>query len=171
MSSPKIFSIQETLPELTKVQKSSNLMIGKRVQALIVFKKHEVTGISKREVAKSIGVNHNSVQNWRNLYIYGGLESLINHSKTGFKPSIISPEQEEELKVKLHNPENGIIGYVELLAWYDERFKTKTNYSTLKNFVQRKFKTKIKTARKSHVKKDPEAVATFKKTLVKNAKT
>jgi ABC-type proline/glycine betaine transport system substrate-binding protein len=95
---------------------------------------------------------------------------LIKHSETGYKPSIISAEQEIALKEKLHDSENGIVGYVALLAWFDEKIKTETNYSTLKNYVRRKFKTKIKVARKSHAKKTPEAVAVLKKTSVKNAK-
>ncbi len=43
-------------------------------------------------------------------------------------------------------------------------------YITLVKYTKRHFGTKIKVARKSHVKKDEEAVATFKKTSVKDAK-
>lgn len=62
-------------------------MIGKRLYALLLFKEHELTGISKRSVAQAIGVNHNSIQTWRSLYISGGIELLMKHSNTGYKPS------------------------------------------------------------------------------------
>ncbi|MFK7982099.1 MAG: transposase [Saprospiraceae bacterium] len=145
-------------------------MIGKRVHALIIFKQNELTGISKREVAQLIGVNHNSIQSWRNLYISGGIELLIKHSKKGYKPSVITFEEEEALREQMFNPENGFVGYAELLAWFDEKFAKQTNYSTFKGFVYRKFNSKIKVARKVHVKKDQVKVEAFKKTSVKNVK-
>jgi hypothetical protein len=37
-------------------------MVTKRVYALLIFKQNELNGISKREVAQVIGVNHNSIQ-------------------------------------------------------------------------------------------------------------
>lgn len=171
MSAPKIFTIKESLSELRKVQKSSNPMIAKRVHALLIFKQNELTGISKREVAQTIGVNHNSVQTWRNHYIIGGLELLVKHSNTGYKPSVITLEEEQALREQMYNPENGFVGFVELLAWFNEKFKKQTNYNTFKGYVTRKFNAKIKTARKVHIKKDPEKAAAFKKTSVKNAKT
>ena len=170
MSSPKTFTIKESLSELKKIQKSSIPMVAKRVYALLVFKQNELTGISKREVSQIIGVNHNSIQTWRNLYIDGGLELLTKHSKTGYKPSIITLEQEQALKEQMYNPENGFVGFVELLAWFDEKFETQTNYNTFKGYVVRKFKAKIKTARKVHVNKDQEKVENFKKISTKNAK-
>ncbi|HAH54807.1 MAG TPA: hypothetical protein DCM02_05840 [Flavobacterium sp.] len=91
-------------------------MVAKRVYALLIFKQNELTGISKREVAHAIEVNHNSIQTWRNLYIDGGLELLTKHSKIGYKPSIIILEQEQALKEQMYNPYNGFVGFAELLA-------------------------------------------------------
>jgi hypothetical protein len=42
-------------------------------------------------------------------------------------------------------------------------------YKTLYSYVRLNFDTKIKVARKSHVKKDEQAVEDFKKTSVKSA--
>lgn len=171
MSAPKIFTIKESLSELKKVQKKSSPMIAKRVHSLLLFKEHELNGISKREVAQAIGVNHNSIQTWRNLYIKGGIELLLQHSKKGYKPSVINPEEEQALREQLFNPENGFVGYLELLTWFNDKFGKQTNYSTFKGYVYRKFKTKVKTARKTHTKKDPVKVEDFKKTSVTNVKT
>lgn len=170
MSSPKAFKIKESESEIRKLIKSSKAMIGKRLYALLVFKQNEDSSISKRAVADQIGVNHNSVQTWRASYIKGGIKALMSHSNVGHKPSKINKEQEKELKIKLSDASNGIVGFTELLDWYNRKFKTKINYKTFHGFVVRKFNAKIKVARKSHVKKDPAAAEAFKKTSMKPVK-
>ena len=92
MSAPKTFKIKQSESELKKLIKNSHPMIAKRVQALLIFKRNEDSGISKRLVADEIGVNHNSIQTWRSLYIEGGIKLLMSHSKTGYKPSKITGE-------------------------------------------------------------------------------
>ncbi len=170
MSAPKPFTIKESESEIKKLIKSSPVMIGKRLHALLVFKHHEDTGISKRQVADEIGVNHNSVQTWRTYYIKGGINSLMSHSNIGYKPSKINQLQEKVLEKKLSDSANGIVGFNELLDWFNKTFKTEINYKTFHGFVVRKFKAKIKVARKSHVKKDSQQVEAFKKTSVRSAK-
>ena len=170
MSLPKIFKIKESESELKKLMKSSTSMIAKRLQALLVFKRHQATGISKRLVADEIGVNHNSVQTWRSQYIEGGIKLLLSHSNIGYKPSKINDEQEQALKKQLNDPHNGMVGFVELLDWFNKTFQTDLNYKTFHGFVVRKFNAKIKVARKAHIKKDVQAVEAFKKTSSKSVK-
>ena len=170
MSAPKLFSIKESESEIKKLIKSSTPFISKRFQALLVFKQHEKTGISKREVADEIGVNHNSIQTWRSAYISGGVEQLKHHLNTGYKPCLITASQEVVLKNKLEDPNNGIIGFVELLDWFNTTFDADIKYKTFHGIVVRKFEAKIKVARKVHVKKDEQAVEAFKKTSIRSAK-
>lgn len=170
MSDPKTFKIKETETELKKLIKSNNPMISKRLQALLVFKQNQANGISKRLVADEIGVNHNSIQTWRSLYIEGGIKMLMSHSNTGYKPSKITDEQEQALREQLNDPHNGMVGFIELLDWFNTNYKTSINYKTFHGFVVRKFKAKIKTARKTHINKDAQAVEDFKKTSKKSAK-
>jgi hypothetical protein len=93
------------------------------------------------------------------------------HSNTGYKPSKINDEQEQALKKQLNNPLNGMVGFIELLDWFNETFKTSVNYKIFHSFVVKKFNAKIKVAPKSHIKKDKQAVETFKKTSNSSAKT
>jgi len=88
-----------------------------------------------------------------------------------YKPSKITDEQELASKEQLNNPLNGMAGFIELLDWFNKHFKTELNYKTFHGFVVRKYKAKIKVARKSHIKKDAQAVETFKKTSSRSAKT
>jgi transposase len=140
------------------------------MRVLIELKKHEKTGISKRDLADITGINHNSITKWRKLYIANGLESLLIHGRIGFKKSLINEFEHKCLEKKLNDPRNGIRGYIELQDWLNSKFNKDFKYITVVKYVQRHFGSKIKVARKSHVKKDVELVDTFKKTSVKSSK-
>lgn len=170
MSSPKQIIIKETMPQLRKLQKDSIPMIANRIKVLIEFKKNESTGISKRVVADTVGVNHNSVQTWRTLYEQGGIGAILKHDRKEGRPPSITAEEHKLIEKKLQDPKNGLRGYVELLTWAEAEFKKTIKYNTLLKYSIRHFGSKVKVARKSHVKKDEEAVTIFKKTSVKPAR-
>lgn len=136
---------------------------------LIQIKKHEKDGISKRDLSALTGVNHNSIVKWRKMYESAGIAPLPAHGRIGFKKSVVSKEEHKQIEKKLSNPTNGIRGYVELLDWVKKELKKDMKYITLVKYVNRHFGAKIKVARKSHVKKDKEAVEAFKKTSVGSA--
>jgi len=170
MSFPKQIIIKESLTELRKLQKASIPMIATRIKVLIEFKKNPAGGISKRAVADAVGVNHNSVQTWRTLYLHGGIAALVKHERKEGRPSAITAQEHQLIEKKLHDPKNGLRGYVELLNWVEVELKKTIKYNTLLKYSIRHFGSKVKVARKSHVKKDEAAVETFKKTSVKVAK-
>lgn len=171
MSKPKIITIKETEKEIKSLLKKSIPFIAQRLRLLLILKQYEKTGISKREAAKLAGVDPNSVQNWRTLYLQSGIEGLTHHEKIGFKPSVFSSEEHLLLEEKLNDPHNNIQGYVELKDWLEKEVGKTFNYNTLLFYCIRNFKSNVKVARKSHVKKDEKAVNDFKKTSVKSAKT
>lgn len=82
MSLPKFIQVKESLTELRALQKKSNFLIANRIKVLIEFKKNEKTGISKRAVANNTGLDPNSVQRYRTLYIAGGLDLLMKYEKS-----------------------------------------------------------------------------------------
>lgn len=170
MSFPKKVIIKESPETLKKLLKNSNTLIRPRIRMLQELQKHSKQGISKRNLAEVLGVNHNSVQTWRSKYIKGGLDLLCSHNMKGYKPSILSKEQHKILEAKMHNPENGLQGYKELLIWIEKKFGLKMKYITLYKYCRAKFGTKIKVARKSHINKDKSKEELFKKTLLISAK-
>ena len=103
MPSVKKMIIKETEKEIKKLLKESKPFIGQRLRVLLILKQNEEIGISKREVAKLAGVDPNSVQNWRTLYINTGIEGLMKHQKTGFKPSVFSAIDHQKLETKLND--------------------------------------------------------------------
>ncbi len=171
MALPFQITVKQTIQELRRLQRTNGELIANRLLMLIEIKKHEKTGISKRALSRITGINHNSIVKWRKLYNLSGIEPLLKHGRVGgFKKSVISKEEHRKIEMKLNDPKNGIRGYTELLEWVNKELSKDMKYITLVKYTERHFGSKIKVARKSHVKKDQEAVATFKKTSVKNAR-
>ena len=171
MALPFQLIVKETIKELRQLQRNAGDLIRKRMLMLIEIKKHQETGISKRELSRITGINHNSIVKWRRQYNSEGIAPLLKHGRVGgFKTSVISPEEHLLLEEKLKDPKNGIRGYVELLQWVNDELSKDLKYITLLKYAERHFGTKIKVARKSHVKKDDLQVDAFKKSSVKNVK-
>jgi len=169
-NSETLVTIKESIAELRQLQRTSGPLISKRLLMLIEIKRHEKTGISKRDLSTITGINHNSIVKWRNQYNKEGIGPLLTHGRIGFKKSVISKEEHLKIEKKLNDPKNGIRGYKELLEWVAKDMGKDMKYITLLKYAQRHFGSKIKVARKSHVKKDEQQVDTLKKTSVTNAR-
>ena len=171
MALPKQIIIKEDLLTLKIHSKNGNDLIKKRMRLLIELKKGKSSEHTKRSLAEKLGVNHNSIVKWRNLYISHGIESLLKDGrKGGYRPSIITKEEHDKIKTLLNNKNNGIVGYTELLNWVGKELNKDMKYITLVKYAERNFGTKIKVARKSNIKKDLSSVEAFKKTSHKNVK-
>lgn len=103
-------------------------------------------------------------------YQQAGITALMADERIGFKPSVVRAEEHTQIEQKLQDPKNGIRGYVELQNWVKTELGKDLKYITVLKYTERHFGSKIKVARKSHVKKDEEPVIFFKKKLVKSAK-
>ena len=160
--------VKESLTELKHLLGKHSVTVSSRIRMLIAIKNHPEGGLSKRALSKILGVSSSSTQIWRSLYKRGGLELLLKDGRTGFKPSVISKEEHEQIELKLNDPTNGLRGYVELQDWIRQEFGKEIKYNTLLKYCGRHFGSKSKVARKSHVKKDEEAVEVLKKSSVKS---
>lgn len=168
MALPKQLIIKESLQDLKAILKKATPMISPRIRVLMEIKKSMPAGISKRALADLVGVNHNSVQNWRMLYANGGIEAICTHNRTGFKPSVFTEEEHLAMEQKLKDPKGGLRGYVELLDWVEKEFNKQVKYNTLLKYSIKNFGSKIKVARKSHINKNEDAVSAFKKTSARS---
>lgn len=169
MSLASKIPVQESVGSLKKLLKTSKPLYVPRIRMLLEMKKEEVSGISKRELMERIGVSSQSIQSWRSLYKTGGIDKLLSHNKKGFKPSVFNELEHQALHDLLHNPSNNITGFTELKEWVRKEFNKDVKYNTLLKYCILNFGAKTKVARKSHINKDEEAVASFKKTLVLSA--
>lgn len=171
MALAKQVIIKEDLNTLKIYAKNGNELIKKRMRLLIELKKVKSNALSKLALAAKLGINHNSIVKWRNMYISKGIAALLQDGrKGGYKPSVVTKQEHEKLKVLLNDKHNQIVGYTELLNWVNKELGKDMKYITLVKYVERHFGAKIKVARKSHIKKELEAVDAFKKTSLKNAK-
>ena len=170
MAHAKILKIKETEKEIKNLLKKSIPFIGQRLRVLLILKQNEEKGISRREVTKLAGIDPNSVQKWRALYYNSGIEGLMKHQKTGFKPSAFTTIEHNMLEIKRNDPQNGLQGYVELKDWIKKESGKIFNYDTLLYYCIRNFKSSVKVARKSHIKKDADQGISFKKISEESAK-
>ena len=170
MAKPIQITIKESIKDLKVLQRGQGEIVSKRMRVLIELKKHEKTGISKRDLSDITGINHNSINKWRRMYIAGGVAPLLVHGRIGFKKSLINAAEHKAIEKKLNDPKNGLRGYIELQDWLNNEFNKDFKYITVVKYAQRHFGSKIKVARKSHVKKDEALVDAFKKSSGKSFK-
>jgi len=92
--------------------------------------------------------------------------SMVHNGRIGKvgKPAIFTAKEHTKIERKLKDPKNGLAGYVELQQWIEQEFNKEVKYNTVLKYAMRNFGSKVKVARKSHVKKDAASVSHFKKT-------
>ena len=156
-------TVKESFKELKLLLKKSPAHHSAKIRMLIEIKKSNVL-LSKNELAEMIGVNHNSIQTWRTKYLKGGIDELLKDGRIGFKPSIIKTTAHKKIASELSKEVASFSSYKQLHAWVDKNVVKGINYNSLRHYVKRHFGAKLKVPRKSHIRKDKEAVITFKKT-------
>jgi transposase len=165
MSLPKTYPIQESLEEIKSLIKKIKPYLYPRIQMLYIEKVNEGTGISKIKLSQLLGVSKASIQTWRQNYKKEGLLGLLRYEKTSHKKALLS-DYHALIKSRLEDPENKLVGYKELQYWIEAETKEVFGYQNVYNYCVQHFQSKIKVARKSHIKKDESKVEAFKKTSV-----
>lgn len=164
MAKSKQIIVKESEEELLKLRLKQPVHLRKRIDMLLVLKRSE-TSLSKLELAKALKINHNTAQNWRNLYFKKGIDGLMFYGRIGFKPSIISKELHFEIQSRLYSPKDAFTSYIDLIQWITDNYMPQgINYQTINSYVKRNFGAKLKVARKSHINKIEKDSDTFKKT-------
>jgi transposase len=155
--------IQESILALEKAFKSSsNFKVRQRIQSLLLLKQKKF----KRQVdlAEYLGIGHSTLRSWIKQYKEFGFQSLTTLQSGGNYKGIIGESLHSALETKVNDSENPLLGYWHAVDWVKEHFNQSINYQTLRAYLIRHFKTKLKSPRKSHYKKDEQALEVFKKT-------
>ena len=121
----------EVKESISSLMRRSIPMISIRINMLILLKKHDGC-ISRRKLASKLGVCATSIQTWRNIYLHGGLKSLISHEKKGSVSKIFGSEEREFLEQTLSNPGKG---YRELQKLMSKRFGRDFAYVNTVNVI------------------------------------
>jgi len=155
--------IVESLDFLEKSFKNSdNFKIRQRIQSLLLLKQKKF----KRQVdlADYLGVDYSSLKRWIKQYKEFGYNSLTTLRSGGNYQGVISHSLHKALETKVKDSEKPLLGYWHAVDWVKENFDEEIKYQTLRSYLIRHFQTKKKHPRKSHYKKDQQALEVFKKT-------
>lgn len=161
MAFAKKLTINESVQGLKKIQLNQPPYLSIRIQMLVLMKTKDIH--TKQGLSDVLGVSANTVQSWKKMYEKGGMEQLLEYNRGGNKQPVIGQEADTKILAKLSDPYDAPRSFKELQQWVDENLIKGINYHTLNKHVKRKYKVKIKVARKSHVSKNEEEAADFKK--------
>jgi len=157
--------IKESLSYLkARRNKETNHRKKTRIQSLILTKEKKFK--RRSDLALHLGVGIASLDRWTSVYNKSGLDAMLTISNGGIRRNSVPIEVHQGLKDKVHNSELPLSGYQDAVLWVKDTFGIDIKYNTLRSYLIRNFKTKLKEPRKSHYKKDDQATEAFKKTTL-----
>jgi len=163
MGKRAVLLIKEDESELLSLKKTSKSLYSKnRLQALLLIKTKAFK--TRREVALAIGIHKRTLEHWTKEYSKVGIHSFIQDPRGGARRTCMSKTAHLQLQQKVNDSEHPFMGYKEALLWFKENISEDMKYNTLRTYLIRHFGTKLKMPRKSHYKKDEQAIEVFKKT-------
>jgi transposase len=155
--------ISESLIELKElVSKQTTLKGEKRVKALIYIKTKKFK--TRQEVSASIGVHIRTLERWVETYKLFGIDQMISDKLKNKQSKIITSEIHLGLSQRVNDPLNPFLGYWDAQIWVNETYGIDIKYQRIREYLKQHFKTKLKSPRKSHYKKNVEAEKAFLKT-------
>ena len=153
--------VKESVKDLKSIQKQKPSYYS-RIQMLLLIKEGKF--VTKDALSEALQVSTQSVHIWRTKYNAGGIDRLLE-DKRGGKPAQITAPIHERLSTRLNSGKEGFKSFVEIQEWLQENFGIEMKYQALNKYIKRKFGARPKVARKSHIDKDENAAALFKKTI------
>ncbi len=155
--------VTESLEELRCLAKGQALAKNRdRIQALIHLK--ENTFATRDLLCAHLGYSKRSLERWVSAYMKNGIAFMLLPNKRNRKPYVIPEEVDQALAKRVKDSNGGFSSYKEAQQWVNSEYGLDLKYNTIREHLIRYYKTKIKTPRKSHVKKDDQAVDAFLKT-------
>ena len=163
MAKPQEFRITQSIEELKTHRKNqTSIKYEKRVMFLICLKEDKFK--TRLELCDYLSINPRTQQRWTKQYLENGISFLLTDLPKNKKSKIITPKIHKELEKHLNSSEHGFLGYWDAQAWVNNKFDIDIQYHWLRKYLIKHFKTKLKSPRKSHYKKDEEAEKAFLKT-------
>jgi len=163
MKEPVHFDIAENLSELKRLRsKQPTLSKQKRIDCLIHLKASKF--VTRQELANHLGIHIRTQERWLAQYRVGGIASFISNEPQIRPSKIITPEIHDALEAKVNSSDSPFLGYWEAQQWVKDTFNVQIKYHWLRKYLITHFKTKLKSPRKSHYKKDEQAIEAFFKT-------
>jgi transposase len=163
MATARTFPIKERYSELINLRKKqTSYRIEKRVIWLIELQKKRFK--TRESLATYLDINLRTQERWIERYISGGIEGLLIDKPKNIKSRIITKDIHQGLEKKVNSSDNPLLGYWDAVDWVKSEYGVSVSYHLLRYHLIKHFKTKLKSPRKSHYKKDDQAVTAFLKT-------
>ena len=134
----------------------------KRIIWLIELQKGKFK--TREELASYLGINLRTQERWVLRYISGGIAELLTDKPKNIKSRVITAEIHKGLSKRVNSSDEPFLGYWDAVQWVKSEYNVDVQYQNLRRYLIQHFKTKLKTPRKSHYKKDDKAVDAFLKT-------
>lgn len=155
--------IKESMPELQNMLAKQKSFNGKkRIRCLIEIK--SVKFNTRQELADYLYIHKRTLERWVNNYKSGGIFEMLSNKPKNKQSKIITPIIHQGLKQKVNDPHNPFLGYWDAKNWIQQEYGVEIKYQRIREYLIQHFKTKIKSPRKSHIKKDKQAIEAFLKT-------
>lgn len=154
--------ITESFEKLLFLKKSQTTYSNiQKVQLLELLKK--TPKLSRISSSKELGISIRTQERWLKLYIDLGINGLVSPRTSSKTSKVITKEIHEALEKKLTSSKDCFLGYWDAHQWVVSTYNVKVSYHNLRAYMKKHFKTKLKSPRKSHYKKDEQAVEAFLK--------
>ncbi|UBZ05588.1 transposase [Salegentibacter mishustinae] len=163
MAKPREFPIKESAQELKSLRKKqSSYRFEKRLIWLesILTKRFK----TRKQLAEYLNISPRTQERWTLQYIRSGIEGLLSDEPKNLKSRIITQEIHNGLEQRVNSDTEPFLGYWDAQAWVFQEYGVDVKYHLLRHYLIQHFKTKLKSPRKSHYKKDEEAEKAFLKT-------
>ncbi len=157
----KIEVIQSVIELRELLIKTKNYKLKQRIKGLIYFKENPDN--TQEQISNMLGIGYSTYRMWLKDYNTYGIDYYLTIKPKGKPKSIISVQLHKALEQKVKDSKNPFKGYWEVVNWIEVNFNQKVNYQTIRKYLIKNFGTKLKTPRKSHYKKDEQAIEAFKK--------
>ena len=155
--------IKESISELKKLLIKQKTIKGeKRLKCLIEIKSNRFE--TRQNLADYLLVHIRTLERWVNDYRHGGATEMLSDKPKNKQSKIISPEIHKGLEQRVNDPHNPFLGYWDAQNWVKQEYGVDVKYQRIREYLKQHFRTKLKTPRKSHYKKDEEAEKAFLKT-------
>jgi len=163
MSKRVKFTILESLEELKILRRKQKVLYKERRLLWLALIK-ETNDISRELSSKTAGISLRTQERWIERYISGGIEGLLTDKPNLKKSKIITDQIHQGLSERVNSSENPFLGYWDAKQWVLSEYGVEITYHWIRAYLIKHFKTKLKSPRKSHYKKEPEAQEAFLKT-------
>ncbi len=155
--------IKEELKDLKSSHRiEKNPQLKRKLKCLIYTKEKKYS--TQQILANNIGVDHATIKRWLKQYSEEPLDSYLSIKRGGNRKSVVSKKLHNALSEKLNSSSTPLKGYWDVQIWIKKEFDLDLKYQTIRGYLIRHFKTKLKSPRKSHYKKDEQAIEAFFKT-------